>query len=84
MSKNVLRKSEEKLLDFLADSVSVRDACKKLRMSPKTAYNMLYRLRQKYVRARALVNKIEAQKRRSETLRKVLTIRVKLEDAEEE
>lgn len=80
MDINVLKKSEEKLLDCLADSVSVKDACKKLRISSKTAYNMLYRLRQKYVKARAFVNKIEAQKRRSETLRKVLTIRVKLEE----
>lgn len=83
-TEKVLSKREEKLLDAIAESVSVIEASKKLRISPKTAYNILYRLRRRYQKARALVNKIEAQRRRSDTLRKVLTIRVKLEETTEE
>jgi molybdenum-dependent DNA-binding transcriptional regulator ModE len=76
----VLKKLEEKLLEALADSVSVKEASTKIGISYKTAYNTLYRLRQKYIKYRAYVNKIDAQKRRSKLLRMVLTSRLGQEE----
>jgi len=80
----VLSDFEERLLDTIASSVSVKEACRKLRISPKTAYNALYRLRRKYMKARAFVNKYDAQKRRSRLLKMVLTSRIEPEEEVEE
>jgi molybdenum-dependent DNA-binding transcriptional regulator ModE len=72
----VLKNLEEKLLEALADSVSVKEASSRIGISYKTAYNTLYRMRRKYTKARAYVNKIDAQKRRNKLLRMVLTSRI--------
>jgi molybdenum-dependent DNA-binding transcriptional regulator ModE len=76
----VLKRIEERLLEVLADSVSVKEAASRIGISYKTAYNTLYRLRQKYVKARAYVNKIDAQKKRGKLLRMVLTSRLGQEE----
>ncbi|MEM1551552.1 MAG: hypothetical protein QXH03_02645 [Candidatus Bathyarchaeia archaeon] len=72
----VLTKAEEKLLNALIESVSVKEAALKIGLTYKTAYNMLYRLRKKYNKARAFVNKIDAQKKRCKLLKMVLTSRI--------
>jgi len=76
----VLKKLEERLLEAVADSVSVKEASRKIGISYKTAYNTLYRMRLKYLKARAYVNKIDAQKKRSKLLRMVLTSRLGREE----
>ena len=86
----LLTKAEEKLFAALKKYDTVAHAAQEIGISAKTAYNMLYRLRIKYRKARRFVNFIEASKRGSETLRMVLTSRMDLakapekEDEEEE
>jgi len=72
----ILTTSEEKLLSALKDSMTVKDAAGRIGLREKTAYNMLLRLRKKYGKARHFVNFIDAQKRRSDLMRMVLTSRL--------
>jgi Mn-dependent DtxR family transcriptional regulator len=67
---------EEKLLDSLKQVATVKMAAHRIGIKPKTAYNVLYRLRKKYVAARHFVNYIDAQKRRHDKLAMVLTDRM--------
>ena len=77
----VLRPIEEKLIEALKRVDTVRFAAEKVGISTKRAYNLLYRLRKKYVRARRFVNTIDAQKK-YRLVRMVLTDR--MQDAEPE
>lgn len=76
MDIKVLTKAEEKLIKNLKTMDTVKAAAIKMHLSPKTVYNMLYRLRRKYYRARRLVNTIEANKRGHRLIKMVLTDRL--------
>lgn len=78
----VLSKKEEQLLQLLKRFDTVKAAADEMRIAPKTCYNMLYRLRQKYYRARKLVNKIESNKRSNPLVKMVLTDRFHSRDEE--
>ena len=67
---------EEKLLRALKEVDTVGFAAQKVGITTKTAYNVLYRLRKKYVKARRFVNYVDAQKRRHDRLAMVLTDRM--------
>lgn len=75
MIMKVLTPSEEKLLNALKDSDTVALAAQKVHLKPKTCYNILYRLRRKYYRARKLVNTIEPLRGHYDTVALVLTDR---------
>jgi predicted DNA-binding protein YlxM (UPF0122 family) len=78
----VLSKPQKKLLAAMIDSVSIVEAAEKIGMSRKTAYNLLYSLRKKYAKARAFVNYVDAQKRRGQLFKRVLTDRISVEEKE--
>jgi len=59
----VLSKMEEDLINALKGVDTVGLAALKVGIKTKKAYNVLYRLRKKYVKARRFVNKIDAQKK---------------------
>ena len=67
---------EEKLLRALKEVDTVGFAAQKVGITTKTAYNVLYRLRKKYVKARRFVNYVDAQKRKHDRLAMVLTDRM--------
>jgi len=67
---------EEKLLRALKEVDTVGFAAQKVGITTKTAYNVFYRLRKKYVKARRFVNYVDAQKRRHDRLAMVLTDRM--------
>lgn len=90
----LLSERERRLLDSLSQTGSVTTAASLIRyhsnpalrdenMSDKAAYQILYRLRQKYVESRAFVNTILAYRKKNELLRKVLTPTVKGAEEEE-
>ena len=60
---NVLSRTEEDLINALKGVDTVGLAALKIGIKTKKAYNILYRLRKKYVKARRFVNKIDAQKK---------------------
>lgn len=72
ISSEFLTKGEEKLFNAMLGVESVKMAALKAGITPHTAYNMLYRIRQKYKQSRGYVNVIDAQKRRRGLFRKVL------------
>jgi len=69
----MLSKREKDLFDALQDVVTVKDAALKIGLSPKTGYNMMARLRQKYTIACHFVNWYRGQMRRSKHLKTILT-----------
>lgn len=71
----LLTKQEEKLWNALKAYDTVAFAAQSIGFKPKTAYNMLYRLRQKYLKARRFVNFVEGSKRGCPTIRMVMTSR---------
>ena len=75
-SPRVLTNLEERLLMALKDVDTVGFAAQKVGIKTKTAYNIFYRLRKKYVKARRFVNYLDAQKRRHDRLAMVLTDRM--------
>jgi FixJ family two-component response regulator len=77
-----LSKTERRVFDVVAQSVTLKEAALKLGIEPQTLYNFFYNLRRKYDKCRGWVNAIEAQKRRSRLLRLALTPREKLLTAE--
>jgi len=91
----LLNKREKNLLDMMCKANSVKDAVYFIRQSqdPKVkdetltediAYQMLARIRDKYLDARQFINVILNYRRRSSLLRKRLTPKVPLEEEEEE
>jgi len=90
MKEKVLTNCEQKLLNALKEVDTVSLAALKIKIKPKTAYNILYRLRKKYYRARRLVNTLEPLRGHYEKLAMVLTDRKaevqekKVEEFEEE
>jgi DNA-binding NarL/FixJ family response regulator len=82
--KDFLTEKERRLLNAIAEWDSVKSAASQLRISERTAYNMLYRIRNKYRKARGFINTILAFRRKSVRLDQVLTKRVPMEALEEE
>lgn len=76
--KNVLTSSEAKLWEALKQYDTVALAAQKVGLQRKTAYNMLYRLRRKYTKARRFVNFVEGAKRYSDLIRMVMTSRMEM------
>jgi len=68
----MFREKELRLLKELEDTLNMKTACFKLGLKLSTAYQMLYRLRLRYLEARDFVNKYE-HLRSKPALRKVLT-----------
>lgn len=83
-AQKLLTNTEEQLLETLKDVNTVSFAANKIGIKTRTAYNILYRLRKKYVKARRFVNYIEAQKRGHTLIKMVLTDRVESEAEEAE
>ena len=86
-----LTKNEEKLLRAMQGKLTVKDAALAIGISTRTAYNVLYRIRRKYLKAREFVNKILAYRRSDKLIDYVLSPRVplwkeikELEEEEEE
>ena len=70
---------ERKLINAINEHFIVKEAAESIGITVRTAYNMLYRLRNKYLKAQTFVNTILAQKRRSPLLNRVLTKKVDIE-----
>jgi len=79
-----LTESEQKLIEAMRDSLTVKDACDKIGISPRTGYTILYRLRKKYHKARRFVNLLDSKRRGNELLNKVLRKRYEYKVDEEE
>lgn len=75
MAGKVLTKTEEKLLNAMKETDTVSLAALKIHIKPKTAYNILYRLRRKYYKARKLVNTLEPLRGHYDRIALVLTDR---------
>ena len=73
---------EKKILEAIDKHLYVKDAAHALGLTPRTVYNVLYRLRNKYIEARWFVNIMLAYKRKSKLLNRVLTKRVPIEKLE--
>jgi DNA-binding CsgD family transcriptional regulator len=71
----VLTKTERAVFDAVADSISIKEAAAKLKVSVQDLYNFFYNLRKKYYRRRQWVNTVIAQKKRGKVLRRALTDR---------
>jgi len=80
----VLKEREKLVLDTVAKSYTVKQAAQKLKMSERTVYNILYRLRKKQVAARKYINTLLGYRRSSPILDKVLSRRITLEEEKEE
>ena len=77
--KSVFSDRERKLLNAINEHIYVKEAAGSIGITVRTAYNILYRLRKKYLKAQTFVNTILAQKRRSPLLSRVLTKKVDIE-----
>ena len=75
---SILTPSEAKLWKALKETDTVGFAAQKAGLQRKTAYNMLYRLRRKYLKARRFVNLVEGAKRYSDLIRMVMTSRMEI------
>lgn len=78
-----LTKKEEELLQAIETQGTVRFAAVHLHISVKTAYNVLYRIRNKYRWARGYCNNIMNWRRKSRRLEQVLTKKIPMVDEEE-
>jgi hypothetical protein len=82
--RSFLTESERKLLDKIAEYDSVKAAAVHSQISERTAYNVLYRIRNKYKYARGFINTILAYRKKSLRLDQVLSKRVVMDALEEE
>ena len=71
----MLTKREQELLDAIKHHISVKDAAHSIGLSPRTAYNMLYKIRRKYKKARDLVNVIISYRRADKFLDRLLALK---------
>jgi len=74
-----LKSYEERILDAIASSESIKKGAEKLGLQPKTLYNYLHRLRKRYFEARRFVNALLGYRRKSRILDRALVVRVSLE-----
>ena len=72
---SMLTAREKQLLEAIKRHVSVKEAANSIGLSARTAYNMLLRIRKKYVKARRLVNIIINYRKSDGYLNKLLSIR---------
>jgi len=72
ITSKFLTKGERKLLNAMLDVDTVKLASGRAWITIHTAYNILYRMREKYTKSRGYVNVVDAQKRRGKLFRKVL------------
>lgn len=80
-----LSKTERLRLDAIAECSTVKDAAQKLKIPDGTLYNWLSDLRVRIQKERSHINAILAQGRRSELLKRELSIRRPVEaDLDEE
>ena len=75
---SVLTKREEELWTAIKTHDTVAFAARTIGLKPKTAYNMMYRLRRKYLKARRFVNFIEGNKRGNPLIKMVMTSRMEM------
>lgn len=73
-----LTEKEKKLLNAIDEKDTVKAAASSLGISPRTAYDMLYRIRNRYVIARGFINTILAYRKKSPRLEMILTKKVPL------
>ena len=73
-----LTQKEERLLKAIKGKISVKDAALALGISPRTAYNTLYKIRRKYVKAREFINKVLAYRKSDGLIDRLLSPKVPL------
>lgn len=71
----MLTKREKELLEAIKHEITVKEAALSIGLSPRTAYNMLFKIRRKYQRARKLVNTIIAYRKADGYLDRLLAIK---------
>ena len=71
----MLTKRERELLDAIKHHITVKDAAHSIGLSARTAYNMLYKIRRKYKKARDLVNLIISYRRQDRFLNRLLALK---------
>ena len=71
----MLTQKERELLEAIKHHITVKDASQSLGISERTAYNMLYRIRRKYKRARDFVNTILAYRKSDRFLDRLLALK---------
>jgi len=80
----LLSEREREFLDSTIDPniLTVEDAARKVGITTRAAYNLLFRLRRKQDMARAFTNKLLNYRRRNYLLNKVLRRRVTIQEEE--
>jgi DNA-binding NarL/FixJ family response regulator len=63
---------EERVLEAIIETGSVKGAANELNISPYTIYNILYRVRKKLIKSQNTVNKINVYKKQSNALKRLL------------
>ena len=74
----MLTKREKDLIEAIKRYLYVKDAAHAIGISERTAYNMLYRIRRKYRKAREFVNQILALRKSHPIFDKLLSMKVPL------
>lgn len=74
--------SEVTLLEAILAENNVKRAAKKIGITPRTAYNLLYRMRKKKKQGLGYSNNLNNWREKSPLLMKVLTISKRLKDEE--
>lgn len=86
-NKNGLTGTETKLLDAIREFGSVKSAAVSVGLTARQAYNVLYKLRRRYIKYRLFTNFIDSGKKPHDRLRMVLVNRMvtrELREAEAE
>jgi len=63
---------EERILEAIIETGSVKGAANELNISPYTIYNILFRVRKKLIKSQNTVNKINVYKKQSNALKRLL------------
>jgi hypothetical protein len=63
---------EERILEAIIEKGSVKAAAWALNLAPPTIYNTLWKVRTKLIKSQNTVNKINAYKKQSNTLKRLL------------
>jgi hypothetical protein len=79
-----LSKTERKIFDALAKSVSIKEAAMKLGLDPQSLYNWKWKLLKRYKARRGWINAVLSQARRNQLLKDLLSTKKPLEDVIED
>lgn len=79
-----LTRKERERFDAIAEAMTIKEAAEKLRLREGTLNNWTYKLRRRLVKERGHVNACLSQTKRTELLKKVLSIKTPIEIQEEE